>query len=146
MTTTRNYSYTHFCRFLAVLEYSPIGVKFPPTIAWRILYTVKKKKFENFQNFFVFKVLRHLSNFFAKTRFLILFWRYVVNISWLFYCRNLIRGYFVTTKADKKVENMILKFFSNSAFSRFFQDFHHILYYISISIRDILTISTAMSS
>jgi hypothetical protein len=55
LTTTRNYSYTHFCQFLAVLEYSPIGVKFPLTIAWRILYTVKKTKFENFQNFFCFE-------------------------------------------------------------------------------------------
>ncbi len=53
LTTTRIYSYTLFCRFLAVLEYSPIGVKFPPTIAWRILYTVKKKKLKIFKTFFV---------------------------------------------------------------------------------------------
>ncbi len=114
LTTTRNYSYTHFCRFLAVLEYSPIGVKFPPTIAWRILYTVKRKKNWKFSKLFCFESFKTPKNFFAKTRFLILFWSwndldetkyqrckttfiislknklYVVNIFWLFYCRNLI--------------------------------------------------------
>ncbi len=37
------YTIAHFCRFLTVLEYSPIGIKFSPTTALRALYTVKKK-------------------------------------------------------------------------------------------------------
>ncbi len=73
LMTTHNYSYTHFCRFLAVLEYSPIGVKFPPTIAWRILYTVKKKYLKIFKTFLVLKVLKHLGNFLQKLVFFILF-------------------------------------------------------------------------
>jgi hypothetical protein len=52
---TRRWTDAHFCRFLTVLEYSPIGEKFPPTIAPRTLYTVQKKKLENFQNFFCFE-------------------------------------------------------------------------------------------
>jgi hypothetical protein len=52
---TRRWTDDHFCRFLTVLEYSPIGEKFPPTIAPRTLYTVQKKKLENFQNFFCFE-------------------------------------------------------------------------------------------
>ncbi len=96
LTTTRNYSYTHFCRFLAVIEYSAIGVKFPPTIAWRILYTVKKKFLKIFNTFFVFKVLKHLSIFWQK----LIFWSYFEDM-WVFigffYCRNLIWSYFVTT-------------------------------------------------
>jgi hypothetical protein len=38
LTTMRYYNYTNFCRFLTVLEYSPIDMKFPPTIPQRILY------------------------------------------------------------------------------------------------------------
>ncbi len=55
LTTTRRYTVAHFRRFFTVLEYSPIGIKFSPTTAPRTLYTVKKKKFENFQNFFSFE-------------------------------------------------------------------------------------------
>ncbi len=47
----QNYSDTHFQQFLTVLDYSPIGMKFPPTIAGRILYTVINKKLENCQHF-----------------------------------------------------------------------------------------------
>ncbi len=65
-----NYNYTNFCQFLAVLENSLIHVKFPPPIAWHILYTAKKKN-ENFHNFFfVLKVLKHIRKFFAKTCFI----------------------------------------------------------------------------
>ncbi len=46
---TRRWTDAHFCRFLTVLEYSPIGEKIPPTTALRTLNTVQKKKFENFQ-------------------------------------------------------------------------------------------------
>ncbi len=52
---TRRWTDAHFCRFLTVLDYSPIGEKFPPTIAPRTLYTVQKKKLENFKNFFCFE-------------------------------------------------------------------------------------------
>jgi hypothetical protein len=52
LTTTRRYTVAHFRRFFTVLEYSPIGIKFSPTAAPRTLYTVKKKNFANFQNFF----------------------------------------------------------------------------------------------
>jgi hypothetical protein len=38
-----------FADFFTVFEYSPIGVKFPPITAPHTLYTVKKKKKENFQ-------------------------------------------------------------------------------------------------
>ncbi len=48
----RRKTVTTFRWFLTVLEYSPIGVKFPSTT----LYTVKKKKLENVQNFLVLKV------------------------------------------------------------------------------------------
>ncbi len=52
---TRRWTDAHFCRFLTLLEYSPIGEKFPPTIALLTLYTVQKKELENFQNFFCFE-------------------------------------------------------------------------------------------
>ncbi len=39
--STRRKTVTHFCRFLTVLEYYPIGVKFPLITAPRTLYTVK---------------------------------------------------------------------------------------------------------
>ncbi len=71
---------------------------------------------------------------------------YIVNNFSVFYYRNLIRGYFVTNWQGKKVEKTTLKFFSNSAFSRFFQDFCHICYHNFIIIRDNWTIPTAMSS
>jgi hypothetical protein len=49
--------YRHtFSPILPVLEYSPIGVKFSPNTAPRTLYTVKKDKLENIQNFFVLVV------------------------------------------------------------------------------------------
>ncbi len=54
LTTTRRYTVARFRRFFTVVEYSPIGVYFSPTTAPRTLYTVKKKNFENFQNFFWF--------------------------------------------------------------------------------------------
>jgi hypothetical protein len=54
MMFTHNYNCTHFRRFITVLEYSPISVKYPPTIARRILYAVKKK-IENCQNLFCFE-------------------------------------------------------------------------------------------
>jgi hypothetical protein len=44
----------HFRRFLTVLEYSPVGEKFPPTNAPRTLYIVKKK-IGIFSEFFVFR-------------------------------------------------------------------------------------------
>jgi hypothetical protein len=69
LTTTRNYSYTHFHRFLTVREYSPIGVKFLLTFARRILYIVKKKKLTIFKEFLVLKVLV----IFGQKTFLILF-------------------------------------------------------------------------
>jgi hypothetical protein len=69
LTTTRRHTVAHFRRFLTVLEYSPIGVKFAPTTAPRTLYTVKKKKLKNFLNFLVLKVLKDINNIFAKTVF-----------------------------------------------------------------------------
>ncbi len=42
LATTRKYVCTHPCRFLVVLQCSPIGEKFPPTIVWHILYTKMK--------------------------------------------------------------------------------------------------------
>jgi hypothetical protein len=54
---TRRKTVTHFRRFFTVLEYSPIGVKFPPITAPRTLYTVKKKNLENFKNFFSYESL-----------------------------------------------------------------------------------------
>jgi hypothetical protein len=54
---TRRKTVTHFRRFFTVLEYSPIGVKFPPITAPVTLYTVKKKNLENFQNFFSYESL-----------------------------------------------------------------------------------------
>jgi hypothetical protein len=57
-----------FCRIFAVLKYPLIGMKF-----WqrRTAHPVhcKEKKFENFQNFFVLKVLVHLSHFDVKNVF-----------------------------------------------------------------------------
>jgi hypothetical protein len=67
LKTTCNNNYTHFQRFLRVLEYSLIGVEFPPTIARRILLSVKK--IENFNTLFCFKSLKCLSNSFAKNVF-----------------------------------------------------------------------------
>ncbi len=49
----RRKTVTHFRRFLTVLEYSRIAVKFPPITAPRTLYTVKKK-FEIFEKHFLF--------------------------------------------------------------------------------------------
>jgi hypothetical protein len=121
-------------------------VKFPPIIAPRTLYTVKKKNLKIFKTFLVMKVWMFLINFDAKIRFLNLFKIYIVNNFSVFYYRNLIRGYFLTNWQGKKVEKMTLKFFSNSAFSRFSQDFCHICYHNFISIRDNWTIPTAMSS
>jgi hypothetical protein len=43
LTTARRLTVTHLRRFLTVLKYSPIGVKFSPTTATRTLYTVNKK-------------------------------------------------------------------------------------------------------
>jgi hypothetical protein len=123
LTTTRRYTVAHFRRFFTVLVYSPIGVKFSPTTLPRTLYTVKKTNFENFQNFLVLKVLVDINNFMEKT-FVDIEKKYIMNIFWFFYCRNLIRGHLVTTCEEKTVEKMTYKFFSNSAFSHFFQDFH----------------------
>ncbi len=98
LTTTRRYTVTHFCRFFTVLEYSPIGVKFSPTTAPRTLYTVKKKSFENFQNFFSFESFsRHKYFFMKKTYFDIFKKIYNEHFSVFFYYRNLIRGHLVTT-------------------------------------------------
>jgi hypothetical protein len=52
--TTSNYNYTHFFRFLAVLEYSLIDVKFPPTIAahpvhWKEHFFSSNFCFESFK-------------------------------------------------------------------------------------------------
>jgi hypothetical protein len=44
---TRRKTVTHFRRFFTVLEYSPIGVKFPPITAPRTLHC-KEKKFGKF--------------------------------------------------------------------------------------------------
>ncbi len=63
LTTMCNYDYTQVYQFLIVLEYSPIGVKSPLTITWLTLYKVKKRK----QKFS--KVLKYLSNFYAKNFF-----------------------------------------------------------------------------
>jgi hypothetical protein len=52
LTTMCNYDYTQVYQVLIVLEYSPVGVKFPLTITWLTLYTVKKEN-KNFQYFFV---------------------------------------------------------------------------------------------
>jgi hypothetical protein len=51
----------------------------------------------------------------------------------------------VTICEEKKVEITTLTFFSNSAFLRFFRDFHYISYHISVSIRDIQIISTTIN-
>jgi hypothetical protein len=51
---TRRKTVTHFRRFLKVLVYSLIGVKFPPITAPHTLYTVKKKNLEHFQYIFSF--------------------------------------------------------------------------------------------
>jgi hypothetical protein len=50
---TPRWTDAHFCRFLTVLEYSPIGEKFVPTIAPRTLYTVQKKN-GKFSKLFLF--------------------------------------------------------------------------------------------
>jgi hypothetical protein len=42
LTPTRLWTDAYFRRFLTVLEYSPIGEKFPPTTAPPTLYTIKK--------------------------------------------------------------------------------------------------------
>jgi hypothetical protein len=97
-----------------------------------------------FKTFLVMKVWMFLINFDTKIRFLNLFKKYIVTNFSVFYDRNLIRGYFLTNWQGKKVEKT--KFFSNSAFSRFFQDFCHICYHNLISIRDNWTTPTAMSS
>jgi hypothetical protein len=60
LTMTRQCTVTHFHWFLTVLEDSPIGVKFSTTTSPRTLYTVKKKKIKNFQNFFSFESLNRL--------------------------------------------------------------------------------------
>jgi hypothetical protein len=137
LTTTRRHTVVHFRRFLTVLEYSSIGVKFAPTTAPRTLYNVKKKKLKIFLTFFVLKVLIDINNFYAKTRFLIYLFKYVMKIFRFFYCRNQIRGHLVTTWEEKK-----FNFFSNSAFSVFlrFSFFICIWCYISKSIRNIWTI------
>jgi hypothetical protein len=80
-----------------VLEYSPIGVKFSPTTAPRTFYTEKKKISKIFKTFLVLKVLVNLNNFYEKKCFLIFKKKYKMNIFRFFYCRNLIRGYLVTT-------------------------------------------------
>ncbi len=67
LATTRKYVCTHFCRFLVVLQCSPIGEKFPPTIVWHILYT--KMKNLKILKLFGSKALKHLSKPFAKSRF-----------------------------------------------------------------------------
>jgi hypothetical protein len=71
LTPTRRWTDAHFRRFLTVLEYSPIGEKFSPTIAPRTLYTVKEKNWEIFKTFLFIEVLRYLRNFDVKIRFLI---------------------------------------------------------------------------
>ncbi len=63
LTTTSNYDYTHFCQFLIVLEYSPIGVNH------YMAHPVHCKN-KNFQHYFVSKVLKYLSNFLRKKTFL----------------------------------------------------------------------------
>ncbi len=105
-----------------------------------------ENKLENFQNFFVLKVLILPNNFDVKICFLIWYKTYIEYIFCFFYFRNIIRAYLMTIWEEKKVENTTLKIFSNSAFSRFFRDFRHISDHISISIRDIWIISTVMSS
>jgi len=106
----------------------------------------RKKIWKIFKTFFVLKVLMHPNNFDVKIRFLILYKTYIEYIFCFFYFRNIIRDYCMTIWEEKKVENTTLKFFSNSAFSRFFRDFRHISDHISVSIRDIQIISTVMSS
>ncbi len=143
---TRRWTDAHFCRFFTVLEYSPIGEKFPPTIAPRTLYTVQKKNWKIFKTFFVLKVLIHPNNFDVKICFLILYKTYMEYIFCFFYFKNIIKDYLMTIWEEKKLKIRLWNFFSNSAFSRFFWDFRHISDHISISIRDIRIISTVMSS
>jgi hypothetical protein len=55
LSTTGRYTVGHIGRFLTVLKYSPIGVKFSPATTLRTLYTVKKKNSKIFKTFFVLK-------------------------------------------------------------------------------------------
>ncbi len=73
LTTMSNYDYTQFCQFLIVLEYSPIGVNH------YMAHPVHCKN-KNFQNFFVSKVLKYISNFLRKKTFLNLILKIIVKI------------------------------------------------------------------
>jgi hypothetical protein len=75
---TRRKTVTHIRWFFTVLEYSPIGVKFPPITAPRTLYTEKKKNWKIFKTFLVLKVWMFLINFDEKTCFLNSFKIYIV--------------------------------------------------------------------
>ncbi len=98
---------------------------FVPPIAWHILYIVKEKKLKMFKTFFVLKVIKHLSNFF-KNSFFDLFLKICSENFLAFLLQKPNMELLCDNLEEKKVENMTLKFFSNSAFSRFFQDFHYI--------------------
>ena len=123
LTTTRQYTVAHFRRFFTVPKYFPIGVKFPPNIAPRTLYTVRKKKFENFQNFFCFEILKVPKLFWCKKTFFELKKIYIMKIIFVFYCRNFMRGFYVTTWQWKKLKKWSWIFFLTVHFHVFFKIF-----------------------
>ncbi len=116
---TRQWTDTHFCWFLTVLEYSPIGEKFLPTIAPRTL-TLFRKKRKIFKTFFVLKVLMHPINFDVKICFLIVYKTYIEYIFCFFYFGNIIRDYCMTIWEKKKLKIQLWNFFLTVHFHVFF--------------------------
>ncbi len=112
------------------------GREISATTAPRTLYTVKKKNQKSFSTYFVIEVLRYLSNFDLKIRFFVLIFKICRGHFCFLYFRNLTRDCCLIIWEEKKVENMILKFFQQCIFTFFSRCSSHFLPYL-VSIRDI---------
>jgi hypothetical protein len=119
------------------LGYAPIGVKFPPSIAPHVLYTVKKKSGILFITFLVIAVLIYLSYFRVKKRFLNSFYDMLWKIFHLFQYCNFTTYHYVRTSEEKNSKKWLWMFFLTVYFHSFFQDFLHIWCYISVSFTNI---------
>jgi hypothetical protein len=129
------------------LGLAPIDVKFPPITAPHVLYTVKKK-FRNFlQSFLVIVIFIYLSFLCVKKSFLNSFYDTVYYEQFFIVFNFLTSQQIVMWKLQKKkIRKNYFKFFSNRAFSRFFRDFLHMWWDISVSIPDIWQILAVMCS
>ncbi len=135
--TDTSVNWRHTLPIFRELGFAPIGTKFPPITAQHVPCTLKKNFSNILKTFLVIVVLIYLSYFCVKKRFLNSYYEMLWTIFHLFPYYNFTTYCYVRTSEEKRIEKMTLNFFSNSAFLRFFQDFFHILCFISVSFTDI---------